>query len=450
MPLRLFAAILLTLLTLTTPASATRSAEASRSAEAPQPLIGRDFPDADLLQVDSTYYAYSTNSSYDGRLLNIPIAHASSITGPWTVDGVDALPTLPAWVAFDQPSGTYRVWAPDVSQRADGVYLMYYTAKHTSGIQCIGAATSDTPTGPFTPVGVEPLICNAFDHGNIDPASLVVDGRRYLVYKDDANSAGQPASVWIHETAPNGINWIGERHKLLTADPAGDERTVLDAPVIVRRDNRFVLFYSADAWDANYHVKYAVGTTLTAPFAKQGTVIDNTTWPDAIRNPGGQDVTGNHLAFHALTPGGRGLHVTGLTWRNGVPVLTNAPIVANGTYQLTALHSGKALDGVVQRTPTTSPTQRWTFTRQSDDSYRITNEASQLALTCAAQPISQTAWTGRDNQRWYVDPDRAGTHRITCKFTANALDVAWASTADNAEVITWPQHDAANQRWHLG
>ncbi|MFC0628805.1 family 43 glycosylhydrolase [Kribbella deserti] len=455
MPLRLFTAALLTLATLTaltTPANAeTAAAESPEAAatEAPQPLISRDFPDADLLQAGTTYYAYSTNASYDGRLVNIPIAQASSITGPWTTDGVDALPRLPGWVAFDPGSGTYRVWAPDVSQRADGVYLMYYTARHTSGLQCIGAATAGTPTGPFTPVGVEPLICNAFDHGNIDPASLVVDGRRYLVYKDDANSVGRPASVWIHETAANGINWIGERHKLLTADAGGDERTVLDAPIIVRRDGRFVLFYSADAWDANYHVKYAVGTSLTAPFAKQGTVIDNTTWPGSIRNPGGQDVIGDHLAFHALTSGGRGLHVTEVAWRNGVPVLTDAPIVADGTYRLTALHSGKALDSVLQRTPSQSPTQRWALARQTDGSYRITNEASRLALTCAGQPVSQTAWAGRDDQRWYLDPDRAGTYRVTCKATTRALDVSWASTADGAEVITWTQHDAANQRWTL-
>lgn len=293
---------------------------------APQPVINRDFPDADLLRDGSRYYAYSTNSGYNGRVLNIPVAYTADPTGGWTVPGVDALPRLPGWVAFDQPSGTYRVWAPDVSRRADGVYLMYYTAKHASGIQCIGAATATNPMGPFQPVGVEPLICNPTDHGDIDPSSLVVDGRRYLVYKDDANSAGKPASVWIHETAANGINWIGQRHKLLTADVGGDERTVLDAPTIIRRDGRYLLLYSADAWDANYHVKYAESEHLTAPYTKRGTLIDNNTWPGEIRNPGGQDVvttaSGDYLTFHALIPGGRGLHVTPLSWCACAPRLS--------------------------------------------------------------------------------------------------------------------------------
>jgi beta-xylosidase len=118
---------------------------------APQPAIARDFADPDLLQVGSTYYAYSSNAGYDGRMLNIPVAHAAGPTGPWTVDAIDALPNLPGWVSFDSGSGNYQVWAPDVSRRADGVYLMFYTARHTSGLQCIGAARPSTCTTPPPP-----------------------------------------------------------------------------------------------------------------------------------------------------------------------------------------------------------------------------------------------------------------------------------------------------------
>src|SRR5947209_6758625 len=82
--------------------------------------------------------------------------------------GLDALPTLPGWVAYDGGSGSYDVWAPDVSRRDDGTYLLYYTARDTSGMQCIGAATASTPAGPFAPVGTQPLVCNAPDHGDID------------------------------------------------------------------------------------------------------------------------------------------------------------------------------------------------------------------------------------------------------------------------------------------
>jgi arabinan endo-1,5-alpha-L-arabinosidase len=434
---------------------------------APQPVIARDFADADLLQVGSTYYAYSSNAGYDGRMLNIPVAHAADPTGPWTVDAIDALPKLPGWVSFDSSSGSYRVWAPDVSRRADGVYLMYYTARHTSGLQCIGAATSSTPTGPFTPVGVEPLICNSFDHGDIDPASLVVDGHRYLSYKDDANSAGQPASIWIHETAQNGINWIGDRHRLLTADPGGDERTVLDAPTIVQRDGRFILFYSADAWDANYHIKYAVSSQLTAPYAKQGTVLDNTTWPNLIRNPGGQDVvptpTGDYLAFHALISGGRGLHLTRLGWRSGVPVLQDAAPLADGTYELTAQHSGLLLDvydastaagaKVMTWTRNGGANQHWQVQAQPGGAYRITAGHSGLALSVAqgstadGAQVVQATWAGLDSQLWYFDRDRAGTYRIISKATGKALDVYDASTTAGAQAIIWPQHDGTNQKW---
>ena len=78
-------------------------------------------------------------------------------------------------------------WAPDVSQRADGRYLLYYTA-HSIAInrQCIGAALASSPLGPFEPVGTGPLVCDAGDAGDIDPSSFVdTDGRRYLLYKND-------------------------------------------------------------------------------------------------------------------------------------------------------------------------------------------------------------------------------------------------------------------------
>src|ERR1044071_9096939 len=74
--------------------------------------INRDFPDPEVLQAGSTFYAYSTSSS-PGR---VPYATAAAATGPWTVRG-DAMPQKPSW------AGNGGFWAPDVSRRADGRYL---------------------------------------------------------------------------------------------------------------------------------------------------------------------------------------------------------------------------------------------------------------------------------------------------------------------------------------
>ena len=41
------------------------------------------------------------------------------------------------------------------------MFVLYYTAEsRTSGDQCIGVATSQSPTGPFQPVGDRPLVCS--------------------------------------------------------------------------------------------------------------------------------------------------------------------------------------------------------------------------------------------------------------------------------------------------
>lgn len=295
-------------------------AAATPAYAAPAPLINRDFPDPDVLRVGNTYYAYSTNSTYDTGLRNIPFASAKKVTGPWTVSAADALPQAPSWTVFDPGSGTNLIWAPDVSRRPDGRFLMYFTANFHGKVQCVGAAVADRPTGPFRNVGDAPLVCDPVD-GAIDPSSLVVDGRHYLVYKDNANAHDRPASIWLQRVAPDGLTFIGQRVRLLTADPAGDENNVIEAPVIVRHGGRFVLLYSANPYTVDYHVKFATSRSLAGPYQKSGTyVMDSETWPGIV-NPGGQDVVGDHIVFHANIPSGRGMFSAGLRWRGSTPVV---------------------------------------------------------------------------------------------------------------------------------
>ncbi|WP_163513620.1 glycoside hydrolase family 43 protein [Fodinicola acaciae] len=287
----------------------------------PAPLINRDFPDPDVLRVGDTYYAYSTNSTYADGLRNIPYASAKKVTGPWSVGPVDALPQAPSWTDFDPGSGTNLIWAPDVSRRPDGRFLMYFAANVHGQVQCVGAALADRPTGPFHNVGDAPLVCDPVD-GAIDPSSLVVGGRHFLVYKDNANAHDRPASIWLQPVAADGLTFTGPRTRLLTADPAGDENNVIEAPVIVRHGGRFVLLYSANPYTVDYHVKFATAWQLTGPYRKSGTyVMDSSTWPGAIANPGGQDLVGDHIVFHANIPSGRGMFAAGLRWRGSTPVV---------------------------------------------------------------------------------------------------------------------------------
>jgi arabinan endo-1,5-alpha-L-arabinosidase len=68
------------------------------------PVLDRDFPDPDVLNVDGTYYAFATNSGSS----NIQAAESTDLVH-WTMLP-DALPQLPAWAVqdFGWAGGGYR------------------------------------------------------------------------------------------------------------------------------------------------------------------------------------------------------------------------------------------------------------------------------------------------------------------------------------------------------
>lgn len=69
---------------------------------------------------------------------------------------------------------------------------MYYSAttKENAALHCIGVAKADTVTGPYKPVGDQPLVCPLKDGGAIDAAAYNDNGKRYLVWKVDGNAIG--------------------------------------------------------------------------------------------------------------------------------------------------------------------------------------------------------------------------------------------------------------------
>jgi hypothetical protein len=295
-------------------------ADIAAAATTPPALVmGSNFPDPDVVRFGGTYYAYSTNGG-DG---NVPVATATSLTGPWT-RRPDALPALGAWASAG------LTWAPDVSQRADGRYLLYYTARDRSvGRQCIGAALASSPLGPFTPLGTGPLICNGAEGGDIDAASFVDStGLRYLLYKDDGNAIGQPTSLWLQPVAPDGVTLQGARVELLRNDRP-EEAGVIEAPVLTKVGARYVLFYSLGSYTGDgYQTSYATSTSLTGPYTKAYRSLMTTSSLDgAVRGPGGADVvrepTGDHIVFHGWINNytARGMYVAALGWAGEYPVV---------------------------------------------------------------------------------------------------------------------------------
>ncbi|MFE2722230.1 family 20 glycosylhydrolase [Kitasatospora sp. NPDC059327] len=128
----------------------------------------------------------------------------------------------------------------------------------------------------------------------------------------------------------------------------------------------------------------------------------------------------------------------------------------------TVTTGGKALDVPgSSRTPGTQlvtwtahggANQKWSFTRQSDGTYTLVNQASGLcadvngASTAAGAAIVQRTCTGGVSQRWNVTPVSGG---YTMASANSGLLVTTASTANGALITQQAATGTALQRWTI-
>ncbi|MEV6830074.1 glycoside hydrolase family 43 protein [Amycolatopsis sp. NPDC051102] len=284
---------------------------------APRLLINQDFPDPDVLKTAWGYFAFSTSTG----ATRIPFAAAPAPEGPWRVAG-DALGAVPVWAKTD---GGF--WAPDVTQLADGTFVLYFAAaQKTGGEMCLGAATAAKAQGPYTPAGDRPLVCAPEDHGDIDPQTFVdADGSRHLLYKSDGAATGPPAAIWTQQLQADGRTLTGPRTELLRADLTA-EKAVVEAPSVVKTASRYLLFYSADTFQSTgYHTCYASAPVLAGPFVKaDAQFLSTDLLGGKVDAPGGADVVDGHIFFHGWLGGGRtarGLYELPVSFPGDVPKL---------------------------------------------------------------------------------------------------------------------------------
>jgi predicted NBD/HSP70 family sugar kinase len=269
------------------------------------PVYNRDFPDPFVLHVGDTYYAYATN----GNGSNVQTATSKYLVH-WT-PGPDALPKLGSW---DFPGST---WAPEVSARANGTYVLYYTA--SSGTQCIGRAVAKSPQGPFVDSFEGPLVCQKSDGGSIDPDP----SGGYLYWKNDGNSIGRTTHIWAQRLSPDGLRLVGPRRAIERNGDQAWEGSVVEAPEMIRRDGRYYLFYSGDAYNND---SYAVGyATCGGPLGPCKDAPENPILKTGCRahGPGHNTFAGPYIVYHAWNPAHtkRALWLSRLDWKNGKPVV---------------------------------------------------------------------------------------------------------------------------------
>jgi hypothetical protein len=286
------------------------------------PAYPFDFPDPFVLRVGATYFAYATNSA-EGNIQII----ASTDLSQWSAVG-NALPKLPGWAA---PNAT---WAPSVRQ-IGGTFVLYYSAVVAGaggGEQCISAATSSRPQGPFVDSSTAPLVCQASLGGSIDPSPFAdANGTPYLVWKSNGG-AGQPALIWSEQLNPAGTGFAAAAPTELLAPDQSWQGGVIEAPDLVLQGGHYLLFYSGNNWNsANYAVGVATCLGPIGPCTEPLTQPILASGP-TMAGPGGAtvftDAAGTWwMAFDAWLPGqvgyphSRALYLRRLTLSGGAPVV---------------------------------------------------------------------------------------------------------------------------------
>lgn len=292
------------------------------AADATAPFaVDQDFPDPDVLNNGGTYYAYATN----GNGFNVQVATSPDLE-TWEVLGTDALPILPSW------STPGRTWAPEVTEVSPGAFVMYLTATATAAqAQCIGVATASDPAGPFSPLGDDPIVCPDAQGGAID-ASIFRDddGSLHLLWKNDGNCCGLDTFLQIAPLTAEGTALAGDSVRLLRQDLPW-EGNLIEAPTLVKHDDAYVLFYSANDYGGDkYATGYATSPTLLGEYTKaREPVLTTETSGGRYLGPGGQDIVeapdgSDAIVFHSWDELyiQRGMNVAPLTWNDGVPSVT--------------------------------------------------------------------------------------------------------------------------------
>lgn len=193
---------------------------------------------------------------------------------------------------------------------------MYFSATSADDDKkhCVGAASSSSITGPYTPQDGS-LACPLDLGGAIDPSGFKDGDTYYVVYKIDGNSLNKdgsthPTPILLQGLDSDAMSPVGDSTPLLDRDDT--DGPLIEAPSIVKIDDTYYLSFSSNMYDTKkYDVSFATSTALTGPYNKARD-------PDApllqsgdpssvgdLAGPGGSDFTedGSKIVFHAFVNG---------------------------------------------------------------------------------------------------------------------------------------------------
>ncbi|KAG2148567.1 glycoside hydrolase family 43 protein [Suillus cothurnatus] len=288
------------------------------------PVISANFPDPAILATSGGTYAFATNSGN----INIQVATSPDDGVTWELQsGVDALPNVGSWATVNS------TWAPDVIDRGDGTFVMYYAAWSTSqGTHCVAAATSTSPVGPYNPES-QPIACQTPGGGAIDPAGFQdTNGTRYIVYKVDGSSLGgggpcgnangeYSTPIMLQEMETDGVTPTGEPVQIL--DRGQSDGPLIEAPALILHNGTYVLFFSSNCYNTDlYDISYATAPSISGPYTKASSPL-LVTGDDGLTAPGGATprLDGGFMVFHVTVntnPLTRYMYTATLTWNGTI------------------------------------------------------------------------------------------------------------------------------------
>jgi beta-xylosidase len=251
-----------------------------------------DAPDPAVLAADDSYWLFSTSA--DGHRLPI---RGATVFGMWG-GSTEGLARRPGWAAQNE------VWGPSVIE-ADGRYVLWFASPTGVSVHsmCIGPAVSDTPGGPYEPLGDEPAICSP-SGAAIDPHPWrSSDGRLFLAWTQYHIESGG-SDIRAAALDESGTELAGQPRRLL-AGREGWEDAVLENPAMFEDDGSIRLLYSGNRW---YTADYATGTaTCERPLGPCRRDTPRSPWHAGgrrLNGPGGMELFTDHAGetwavFHA-------------------------------------------------------------------------------------------------------------------------------------------------------
>lgn len=193
----------------------------------------------------------------------------------------------------DIPWGGRQLWAPDAAEK-DGVYYLYFPLKDKEDLFRIGVATSNDPSGPFTPES-EP-IQNSF---SMDPSVFQDDDGSYYMYfggiwgghlqkwtgtdYDRASTIQEPSegdallpriakmddSMKQFGEEVKEVQILDENGELLKAND--HDRRFFEASWVHKYNGKYYFSYSTGD---THNICYAIGDSPYGPFTYQGVILE--------------------------------------------------------------------------------------------------------------------------------------------------------------------------------